>query len=233
MAGSLTQVVTAASAATGGTSITPTLAASAVGSQLFLLVSVTATNPTITTPTNWTQVQKTQGAALASALYVFPNNPGGITAIATTIGGTSVQGIASCAFEIAGCPAMLSTPEYSQQFVGTSSSAPIIYTVRQAFDSELWIMGFGYTSAAAPLNTLTSPEWSAAIGFVASTNGAPNATVAAYWTNPQGPSQPFDLHNFTTSAWIAFATRWLSTTSSAITLGRDGGVFVGQGFING
>lgn len=173
----------AASAATGPTSISPALTtASKQGNCLVLAVLVTGTTAvSITTPANWTFLANgAQGTVFLLDLFIFPNNPGGITSVTVTVTAT-VGNAAAAIFEFSGTGPM--TQEKVQGFAQlaiTSYGNQMNPYVPYGNELLFYVAGFN----PATLTPANSAEWSSAVGTVVSTGGAPNAQLACFWGNP-------------------------------------------------
>lgn len=186
MANGLLQSNTAASAAASPASISPALAAASTpGNCLILVVCVTGTAVSITTPAGWTLIQTaTIAATLSVAMFVLPNNVGGITSVAVTVTATG-GGAAAAIFEFTG-QGPTATVESSANTTATSNSyanpglSPLVPAANE-------LMFYAIGLAAATVTPANSSEWSSVVGAAVSTSGTPNAQIACFWGNPYDP----------------------------------------------
>lgn len=177
MAQGLLQSATAASSAASPTSITPTLAAaSTAGNLLIIAVAVTGTSPTITTPTNWASLGANSQAGLAFVLYRYENNPGGITSVVITVGGTGGGAVAAI-FEFQGMTPYKFDTNATQASAGSTSYANKALAVTTRYNDLLF---YATAFAAATLTPSNTNEWSPVIAAI-STNGTPNAQLGCFW----------------------------------------------------
>jgi len=179
----LLQSITAASAAAGPASITPTFGgASTAGNFLVLIVCVTGTTPSITTPGGWTSIRNNVTNAIAFGFFIFPNNPGGITSVAVTVGGTG-GGAAAAMFEFTSMPNNISGAEVTGIFTSVGTPNPIVNVsggIVPPFINELVFCALAFAAATVNSNANT-PDLTNSVGNVVSTSGAPNAQLACFW----------------------------------------------------
>lgn len=103
----LLQNAGANTSASGPTNISQTVTATQVGTYLVWAVAVSASAASALggTPTGWTLAASKSVATLSLGVYVFPNNPGGITAVTFSSNATATAGgIASWFWEVDNAP---------------------------------------------------------------------------------------------------------------------------------
>lgn len=222
----LLQQNTAVTAAAGPASITPTFGgASTAGNFLVLVVCVTGTTPTITTPGGWTSIRNNVTNSIAIGVFILPNNAGGITAVAVTLGGTA-GGAAASLFEFTGFPAVsINSLEISGIATNAGSVNPKAVVSGNISTPQLNELIFAVVAfAAANVNaTANSFDLANSIGTGVSTSGAPNAQLACFWgTTLFAVVSQVNLTLNASVAWQAEVLRF-STQGQAITYNSVGG----------
>lgn len=241
MVATLLQSNTAASSVASPVSVTPTLGvASTKGNLLLLSVCVTGTTPSITTPAGWTLIQTNAPSGLVTSLFALSNNPGGITSVVVTVGGTGGGAVAAI-FEFSGM-GMVQSIEALTFTTGTSNTYTGVAAAQLPsfpnFLNELIFYTIGF--AATSLTPANSGEWSAVVGGIASTNGVPNAQIASFWGIQGVESLPVIGGSLGASVILGIInTRFMSGNEGRVSFATNmgaRGIYVGafnQGMIGG
>lgn len=190
MAIGLLQSAVTHSVAPAPASITPTLGAgSTAGNLLLIVVVVSGSSPTITTPTNWTLIQSVGDATIRCALFAFPINSGGITSVAVTLGSTTAGGAAAGIFEFNG----QGTLAQYQQLINSYNVAPVVSTsfanvfpngpISNSQQLFVYITGRVFGSST---QVNTGLNWSAAL-FDSSTGATTDVIFSLIWGVNPGP----------------------------------------------
>lgn len=218
------QTVTAQSAAPGAGNVTPIFASTGAGNFLVICVAATGTSPTISTPASWTQDSKLQVATLAHAVYVFPNNPGSITSVIVSLGGT-IQGVAAVAMEFSGVGSFnikmggAGDSQTGQTIVDQFQNAPPV-------TNQLLLACLGFATAVR--TTTSTPDYNLGTGETVSTGGAPNAKATIVSGSNPYATQPFISHSLDASViWSTINSRWTTILSEGLVRSPDG-VWVGH-----
>lgn len=165
------------------------ITATKAGSYLVALVAVAESGAaSVSTPTNWTAVPGSAGDSaghtIGGRIFVYPNNPGGITSVAfSTLSG--VNGIAVSFFEWANVYALdgnyVATASYSN---GSTAPSAAAYTPSAGpallIGFECDLTGQAYTAANTGLNWVAGTT-------TTSTTGATNAIIRPFYvlTTPE------------------------------------------------
>jgi hypothetical protein len=145
---------------------------------LVLVVAVTGTSPSITNPANWTLTNTSNNANIMCKVYIMPNNVGGITNVAVTIGGTG-GGAVAILLELAGASNIVTQTTANGNNVGSAAfNTPAFPISQEAGQLALYAVAY----AAATL-TLTNSANLAQAATDVSTSGTPNAQLNVYWGN--------------------------------------------------
>lgn len=201
-----------------------------------LIIAARGTSPTLTTPTNWTQVQKTSGASVTFALYALlpPNNTGGATNPSSTIGGTVTGWIASM-FELnTGLTANEGLVSSAQSAQSTAALTNVFPGASLSGQNLLF-----FYSVARLTATLTSPvsglNWSASVQSQAGVQGlSTDSFWASSFAQGGGPFFSFPVGAGTLGSAVAsvqigawFNANPTGTVTSDI-IGGFAGVYVPQ-----
>lgn len=162
----------------GPTNITQTITATQQGTFLVWAVAVNASAGAALggTPAGWTLTSVSSAVAtLAFAVYIYPNNPGGLTSVTFSSNATATTGgIAAWFWELDNCPATAAVVRFA---AGTSTS-PASGNLNPVLDSMLmlgataWVLGtatFTSTSTGGYAWTVNAQQ--------SSTAGTTNAAV--------------------------------------------------------
>jgi len=153
---------------------------------MILVIAAIGTSPTLTTPTNWTQIAKTSGATLTVAMYAFPNITTGAKNPSSTIGGTVTGWIASM-FEFTQCGANCKIQNSVQQTSAIAQLTDIFQaagnSATQAQNLYLYaVASAGAASFAANNQGIAPPGgssgWSASVQSQAAVQGL---SVDFFW----------------------------------------------------
>jgi len=155
---SLVQSAAAASSVNSPTTITPTLGSgSTQGNILLLVVAVTGTSPTVTTPANWTLIQSSVNSGISLYLFEIQNNLGGITSVAVTVSATN-GGAVGALFEYAGdgvgLTGNIQTPEYTAATSGAGTSLPDLFYLKRIVNAQ----ELNFVAAAAFVATFSNTQ---------------------------------------------------------------------------
>lgn len=180
----LSSAAKASSSVASPTSITSTYSpATSTGTLLVLCVCATGTNPTITTPANWSVLSYQHNASIASAIFYYPNNPGSITAVAVTVSASGGGAVASC-FEFNGMGTIAQKLLSGTANIGTGTAVPDINAnvLYQPNGNVLAVLLVARAAASFTSSFDTQAGWSSSQQAATSTNGTPNAQIDFYYT---------------------------------------------------
>lgn len=238
MAITLVQSTSVATSAASPVLITPTFTnPTKPGNFLVLVLSLTGTALSITTPAGWSSVDQKSSAGILAGLFVLPNNAGGITSVAVTIADTT-GGASAALFEFNGIGPNASLEGFGDgSATGTSFGATALPAyVPDNNELSFFVVGF----AAAVLTPLNTPDWTGPVATAVSTNGVPNAQIACFYSFAQQGNLSNTGGSFNAS--VAFAiiqVRYFNEAKSPVvnTTNYGGrGIYVGafnQGMIGG
>lgn len=218
----------AVTAAAGATSITPTYSsATTAGNLLVLAVCVTGTNPFITTPAGWSVGQYSANSTVVLGVYYRAQNPGGITAVAVTVGGPT-QGVVASVYEFSNGvtnQAQLLSANYSANGTGTAV-ASLTPSAGVQYTRGLFLYAVGRAAATLTPTFDIFYAWSASQQAAVSTAGVPNAQMDFYWLESSGYG-PAPTASGTLGASVSFAQvniMFVTTDSSIVNGTNVGGV---------
>ena len=224
------QSIVAATSVNSPASVTPTFAATQIGSFLILFVVATGTSPTITTPASWTLLVSTSSTTIAYACFIRPNNPGGITSVAVTVSATNGGAVAG-GIEIAtaGNPTE-DVPSFNTfNFTGSTFSSftnPIVTALGElAFFIVGCIGGNAITLTSNPGSYVLNASASAS-----STVATTNAQLAVYQNLSMSTSDQVPAGSIAGGSQpvVNSALRFLTSASTPISRGVGGAIAVGQ-----
>lgn len=229
-----------ASSANSPTSLAVTWASTTAGNLLVLFVSVTGSaSPTVTTPTNWTVLQSITTTLISGYVFVFPNNPGGLTGLTLSCSATN-GGISASFMEFSSMPPATNL-EYSFTTNATGTVIPPLFTQNVGNTNDL-SLAFIFSNATGSVSTLAfrSPEWAGNVNGVGSTAATTNTRNNTYWAVSIDGNTPTLAGSINVSViWGAIVVRLVSTLSGHVTYTAAGGppgIYVGpfyQGTIGG
>lgn len=211
-------------------SITPT-----AHDLMIAVVAVLGTNPTITTPASWTQLQKTSGATLSVGMYAFANVTSGAKNPSFTLGGT-VTGWLCMQAEFSQCGANGIVQNSVQQ---TSAVAQLTDIFQAADNSALMpqlLYFYAVASSGATLtanNTGVNPpggatSWSTS---VQSQTGVQGLSMDFFWASGLccgSGCVPIASGKLSSAVASVAIAAWANTTASNPQSGSDArGIFVG------
>lgn len=179
------------------TSITPALTvASTAGNFLLLVVSVTGTSPTITTPANWSNpVAVGSSPTTLTDVFIYPNNPGGITSVAVTVGSTTAGGAVASIYEFSGVSSTLRSSSVTNLFtnngVGTSGSIQTPNNFQTVDTLAVTVSGRVASTITPTFDSFYT--WSTSVQGAVSTGATTNVQQDVYWTEilSSGPLPDF------------------------------------------
>lgn len=223
-----------ASSANSPTSLVVSWASTVAGNFLALMVTVTGSNPTVTTPGGgWIVASSVVTSTISLYLYVLPNNGGGLTGLTLSCSATN-GGISAAFIEFSGLPPVMNV-EYVNTRSGTSNNIPqmVLQNVVNTNDLHLIAVGHDPTGSIAT-QANRSVEWAGNINGAASTTATTNVRIDNFWAINADSDTPNLFATFSASVvWAAIAIRFVSTSSGAIAnvmVGGNPGVMAGQFF---
>ena len=193
-----------------------------------LVVCVTGTTPSITNLGGAWQVQRnTVANAIACGLFFMPNNPGGITAVAVTLGGT-LGGATATILEFQFMPANGPFIETSSAATSAGSATPATSTSNlstQVLQLNELVFGCAFFAAATVNSNANSAELLNSCATGVSTSGAPNAQTQGYWGSGDSNAINSMVVNLSASvAWQAIVFRTLSSGGQVQTWVQENGI---------
>lgn len=213
------------------TSITPTFGSSTTSGNFLVLAVITGgTSETITTPASWTLAQS-EGSNATCSLFVYPNNPGSITAVAVTITATN-GGAVAVVFEFSGMPTLPVDDGGPFTSAANSTALPNIFTQAAKFgDLEIFMLGF-LNAAQSVVTGSFSSEWSTAFTARATNGATYNPSLACYWGQSPAMGQTSITGSISPSTFYqAIGLRRTSLISQTLTytnVGGQAGIYVPQ-----
>lgn len=222
-----------ASIANSPTTLVASWAATAGGNLLVLMVSVTGTNPTVTTPLNWFQIISSVTSTISTYIFVFPSSTPGMTGL--TLSCSAVNGgISASFFEFSGMPGSFNVT-YGNGNAGTGTVVPqlVNQNIENTNELSLVLVANNATATFTSGSSRTS-EWAGNVNGIASTTATTNVRNNTYWaTNADGDTPLISGTLSGSVIWAAVTARLTSLTSGGITydsIGGNSGILVGQFF---
>lgn len=226
--------------ASGPTNITQTVTATKAGTFLVWAVAVNASAAAALggVPTGWTLATTQAVATLAVGVYVYPNNPGGITAVTfSSVATATTGGIAAWFWEIDNS---FTASAKSLSATGNSTS-PASGSLAPASDANQILGVVAWVLGAATLTSTSTNSTGLSWAFNAqqsSTAGTTNAAIQTGSTlNAYGPAGTVQAQGTLSAGavWVAATIAIPSTISSQTFLSGSranvvdaGGVGVGD-----
>lgn len=166
MVASLVQNASGSSSSASPASVTVSPAATGAGNLLILFVSCTASSgAAIATPANWTLVASNSDGNVAAAVFIYQNNPGGISSVVISVTATGGGGAAALLTEWSGC-GISPNVEFSNFVAGNLNAWTQLFTSPPTHINELMI--FAICRQAASSTPVNSAEFGSST-FVQST----------------------------------------------------------------